>query len=62
MGFLQVSQMQATAISNALFTKIQQRVLDLLYGNQNKRFYTNEIMYWHGCRSDNRYMVFQYQV
>lgn len=40
--------MQATAIGDALFTKTQQRVLGLLYGNPHKRFYTNEIMRWAG--------------
>jgi|GEM_PF-3394928 len=31
-------------LSNALFTKTQQRVLGLLYGTPGKSFYTNEIV------------------
>ena len=38
--------MHATSISDALFTKTQQRVLGLLYGTPDKSFYTNEIMRW----------------
>jgi len=33
-----------TNISDALFTKTQQRVLGLLYGKPDKSFYTNEIV------------------
>jgi predicted nucleotidyltransferase len=33
-----------TSVGDALFTKTQQRVLGLLYGNPEKSFYTNEIM------------------
>jgi predicted nucleotidyltransferase len=33
-----------TTIGDALFTKTQQRVLGLLYGNPDKSFYTNEIV------------------
>jgi len=36
--------MTVTILSNALFTKTQQRVLGLLYGAPGKRFYTNEIV------------------
>lgn len=32
------------SISDALFTKTQQRVLGLLYGKPDQRFYTNEIV------------------
>jgi predicted nucleotidyltransferase len=34
----------STAIGDALFTKTQQRVLGLLYGKPDTRFYTNEIV------------------
>jgi len=36
--------MTAVILSNALFTKTQQRVLGLLYGAPGKSFYTNEIV------------------
>ena len=36
--------MPATTIGDALFTKTQQRVLGLLYGNPEQSFYTNEIV------------------
>ncbi len=36
--------MSTVTIADALFTKTQQRVLGLLYGNPAKSFYTNEIM------------------
>lgn len=38
--------MLVISIANALFTKTQQRVLGLLYGKPDKRFYTNEIVRW----------------
>ncbi len=38
--------MLATTIGDALFTKTQQRVLALLYGKPQQRFYTNEIVRW----------------
>ena len=38
--------MMATSIGDALFTKTQQKVLGLLFGKPDKRFYTNEIMRW----------------
>ena len=38
--------MVATSISDALFTKSQQKVLGLLYAKPDKSFYTNEIMRW----------------
>ncbi|HEY9036816.1 MAG TPA: nucleotidyltransferase domain-containing protein [Pseudomonadales bacterium] len=40
--------MSAVSISDALFTKTQQRVLGLLYGRPEQRFYANEIMRWAG--------------
>ncbi len=36
--------MLSTAIADSLFTKTRQRVLGLLYGQSDKRFYTNEIV------------------
>ncbi|MCW8962215.1 MAG: nucleotidyltransferase domain-containing protein [Gammaproteobacteria bacterium] len=36
--------MTTTSVSDALFTKTQQRVLGLLYGQPGKSFYTNEIV------------------
>ena len=36
--------MATTSIGDALFTKTQQRVLGLLYGKPDVRFYTNEIL------------------
>ena len=36
--------MQTTSISDALFTRTQQRVLGLLFGYAERSFYTNEIM------------------
>ena len=38
--------MMTTSIGDALFTKTQQKVLGLLFGKPDKRFYTNEIMRW----------------
>ena len=38
--------MQVTTISDALFTKTQQRVLGLLYAKPTESFYTNEIVRW----------------
>jgi predicted nucleotidyltransferase len=38
--------MTSTSISDALFTKTQQRVLGLLYRTPDKSFYTNEIVRW----------------
>jgi len=38
--------MPSISIGNALFTKTQQRVLGLLYGKPERRFYTNEIVRW----------------
>ncbi len=43
---MMVEVMQATSIGDALFTKTQQKVLGLLFGKPDKRFYTNEIMRW----------------
>ena len=39
-----VRAMPATTVGDALFTKTQQRVLGLLYGNPGQSFYTNEIV------------------
>ncbi len=36
--------MLSTSLGDALFTKTQQRVLGLLYGKPDARFYTNEIL------------------
>jgi len=36
--------MHLTATGNALFTKTQQRVLGMLFGQPDRRFYTNEIV------------------
>lgn len=36
--------MNPVSIGDALFTKTQQRVLGLLYGNPHRSFYTNEVM------------------
>ena len=36
--------MHLTATGNALFSKTQQRVLGLLFGAPDTRFYTNEIV------------------
>lgn len=38
--------MSATSLSDALFSKTQQKVLGLLYGRPDKSFYTNEISRW----------------
>lgn len=40
--------MTSTAIGDALFTKTQQQVLALLYGEPSKSFYTNQIVRWAG--------------
>ena len=36
--------MSLISLGDALFTKTQQRVLGLLYGKPDARFYTNEIL------------------
>ena len=36
--------MLSTAMSDALFTKTQQQVLGLLYGNPNRSYYLNELV------------------
>jgi len=36
--------MQLTSIGDALFTKTQQKVLGLLFGKPDQRYYTNEIL------------------
>lgn len=38
--------MDTVSVGDALFTKTQQKVLGLLFGKPDKRFYTNEIMRW----------------
>jgi predicted nucleotidyltransferase len=40
--------MSSISIGEALFTKTQQRVLGLLYGNPGRSFYANEIVRWAG--------------
>lgn len=40
--------MTSTSIGDALFTKTQQRVLALLYGEPGKSLYTNQIVRWAG--------------
>ncbi|PKM42742.1 MAG: transcriptional regulator [Gammaproteobacteria bacterium HGW-Gammaproteobacteria-1] len=40
--------MNPVPIGDALFTKTQQRVLGLLYGNPERSFYANEIVRWAG--------------
>jgi hypothetical protein len=36
--------MEAVSISNALFSKVQQRVLALIFGHPERSFYTSEIL------------------
>src|SRR5271170_7800349 len=36
--------MQSTSLSNALFSKVQQRVLALIFGQSERSFYTSEIV------------------
>src|SRR5207248_11253871 len=36
--------MEAISISNALFSKVQQRVLALIFGHPERSFYTSEIV------------------
>ena len=36
--------MEAVSISNALFSKVQQRVLALIFGHPERSFYTSEIV------------------
>ena len=36
--------MQALSIPNALFSKVQQRVLALIFGHPERTFYTSEIV------------------
>ena len=36
--------MEAVSISNALFSKVQQRVLALIFGHSDRSFYTSEIV------------------
>ncbi len=38
--------MKQTPVGDALFTKTQQRVLGLLYGNPDRSFYANEVVRW----------------
>lgn len=46
LGLIMGVYMISTSIGDALFTKTQQRVLGLLYGNPQQSFYTNEIVRW----------------
>ncbi len=41
-----VQSMSSNLIADALFTKTQQRVLSLIYGNPESTFYTTEIMHY----------------
>ena len=36
--------MEAISLSNALFSKVQQRVLALIFGQPDRSFYTSEII------------------
>ena len=36
--------MEALSISNALFSRVQQRVLALIFGHPERSFYTSEIV------------------
>lgn len=38
------SPVQSTGIADALFTKVQQRVLGVLFGNPDRSFYANEVI------------------
>ena len=44
LGINLASDMTSTSLGDCLFTKTQQRVLGLLYGKPDTRFYTNEIL------------------
>ena len=44
LGIMVKAMMQTTSIGDALFTRTQQKVLGLLFGKPDERFYTNEIM------------------
>ncbi len=44
LGIYGGGSMPSTSLGDALFTKTQQRVLGLLYGKPDARFYTNEIL------------------
>src|SRR5882724_10613861 len=39
-----MAAMEAISLSNALFSKVQQRVLALIFGQPERSFYTSEIM------------------
>jgi predicted nucleotidyltransferase len=39
-----MGMMEATSLSNALFSKVQQRVLALIFGQPERSFYTSEII------------------
>lgn len=39
-----VRPVRSTGIAGALFTKVQQRVLGVLFGNPSRSFYTNEVI------------------
>jgi hypothetical protein len=44
-----VSGGTVTGLADALFTKVQQRVLGVLFGNPGRSFYANEIIALAGC-------------
>lgn len=46
LGLIRELLMPPITIGDALFSKTQQRVLGLLFGQPDKSFYTNEIMRW----------------
>jgi predicted nucleotidyltransferase/predicted transcriptional regulator with HTH domain len=39
-----IAEMETTGLSNALFSKVQQRVLGLIFGQPERSFYMSEIM------------------
>jgi predicted nucleotidyltransferase len=43
-GTRKINQTATTSVSDALFSKVQQRVLGLLFGNPGRSFYANEII------------------
>jgi predicted nucleotidyltransferase len=45
----ETSHQASTGIAKALFTKAQQRVLGVLFGNPDRSFYVNEIIALAGC-------------
>jgi predicted nucleotidyltransferase len=45
----QTSSRPVNGIASALFTKVQQRVLGVLFGNPSRSFYANEVINLAGC-------------